>query len=204
MTTTPLSQAETLEYIKDVLPIVYSCIHEGHNQFDLRNSEYAHELTRATRSSMIRDYVVYRAKQELSGNPRIQFKEVQRMMLMVVGDKVALRFKKLTKKRKSVNILTKQVRKWREGQFIMEIPGIEAQRLTCIDVGYVNDAIGAGIDNVWAVALGDEPWFFNMTEDLAGVITPTLFSSPEELPEENPFTVKPAARKKPNDKQAGI
>jgi len=191
-----------IDYIRDVLPMVYACIHHGHNLFAERHNDHVIELTRTTRSNIIRDYMVNRAKELLGENNRVRFYEKNRMLLLIVGDKVALRFKKLLKKAyaipKSSNIPTGQVLDWRKG--ILSIPDLKCPSLKCIDVGYAENEIGSGIDKVWAVALGNKPWYFNMSEHL-GEIVPTLFTQ-EELPADSPFTIKPSVKPKDNGKQA--
>lgn len=191
-----------IAYIRDILPTVYECIHHGHNLFAERHNAHVLELTRTTRSNIIRDYMVNRAKELLSENAKVRFHERNRMLLLIIGDKVALRFKKLLKRRyavpKSSNILTNQVLDWRKGT--LSIPALNCPSLKCIDVGYAENSIGSGIDKVWAVALGEKPWYFNMAEHM-GEIVPTLFTK-EELPEDSPFVIKPHVKRKDNGKQA--
>jgi hypothetical protein len=191
-----------IEYIRDVLATVYECIHHGHNLFAERHNDHVIELTRTTRSNIIRDYMVNRAKELLGENAKVRFHEKNRMLLLIVGDKVALRFKKLLKRRsappKSSNIPTNQVLDWRKGT--LSIPALNCPSLKCIDVGYAENSIGSGIDKVWAVALGDKPWYFNMSEHM-GEIVPTLFTQ-EELPADSPFSIKPNVKPKDNGKQA--
>ena len=191
-----------IEYIRDILPMVYECIHHGHNLFAERHNDHVIELTRTTRSNIIRDYMVNRAKELLGENAKVRFHEKNRMLLLIVGDKVALRFKKLLKRRsappKSSNIPTNQVLDWRKGT--LSIPALNCPSLKCIDVGYAENSIGSGIEKVWAVALGDKPWYFNMSEHM-GEIVSTLFTQ-EELPADSPFVIKPNVKRKDNGKQA--
>jgi hypothetical protein len=205
------AQETVLEQLAEILPLVYQVIHQGHDKFSTRHNEHIHEWTKTTRSNVIRDYVVNQAEAQIGLNQRVRFVETMRMKLMVVDNKIALRFKKLTKSRKlpvfgkhdpvdSANIPTGQVSNWRGGTLML--PGIEAPLLTCIDVGYVNNAIGSGIDTVWAVARGDSPWYFNMTANY-GQFEATLFTTAEELPQDAPFFVRPGLLKpKGNEKQA--
>jgi hypothetical protein len=209
---TTAAQEAILEQLADILPIIYQAIHRGHDLFSSRHNDHILEWTKTTRSNVIRDYVVNEAELQLGGNLRVRVVETQRMKLLVVDDKCAFRFKKLTKRRKqpafgkhdpvdSANIPTGQVANWRNGA--LALPGIEARVLTCIDVGYVNNAIGSGIDTVWAVARGNSPWYFNMTANYEGQVEATLFTTADELPQDSPFFVNPGLLKpKGNEKQS--
>ncbi|WP_143069666.1 hypothetical protein [Hymenobacter actinosclerus] len=190
------------EQLKNVLPTVYQCIHFGHDQYSERHANHIVDWTKTTRANIIRDYVVNHIKEQLQGEHEVRFHTKNRMFLVIIGDKIGLRFKKLDKRLKSANIPTRQVRSWRNGTLI--IPELNIQELTCIDVGYVNDAVDAGIDKVWAVVRGKDPLVFNLTNDFSGVIMSDLFTE-TNLPVDSPFTIRADARpKKDNGNQANI
>jgi hypothetical protein len=209
----PDAKASILALLEDILPTVYESIHYGHDLFSKRHLEHIPEWTKTTRSNVIRDYVVNRADELMVSNPRVRFVDLRGMHLLVVDDKVAIRFKKLVRRKTypgfgkgtldTSNIPTRQVGHWKQGT--LGIPGLRVPLLTCIDVGYENDVIGTGIQTVWAVARGTEPWYFNMTADYSGQLTRNLFSSEEELPHDSPFVIKPGFGKSKNDEQqAGV
>lgn len=118
---------------------------------------------RAT-ANCIYSHMVALAEQRLTGRPGVVFKEIRGLKVWIIGDKTAIRFKKMDEDGRSRNYPTKQAKDYDRQ---MQLPGLPSPPLN-LTVGYLADPTGTEVLRVQvARPLG------KMIEWCAAIVPPT-------------------------------
>jgi hypothetical protein len=137
------------------------------------------KLRSTARAANVRDFMVDRAIKYFSQFDDVAIRELKKLWVFLINDKVCIRFKKLTDDLESRNQPTRQVYRWK-GQ--MALTGIDAP---CnLDVGYVLDEIEQCIKGIYAVCVKAKGfhWFADLTT--GSVVYDKTLDIFHDLPEE--------------------
>lgn len=108
---------------------------------DYRNeyASVAHIHSARSRSSIINDHIIYHARRIFEGEPGVEIKKWRGMFYLLFDGKVALRFKKLNRKKLASNIQTDQIRCFDRQQPFL--PGTH-EEITHTNAGYIPNTLG--------------------------------------------------------------
>jgi hypothetical protein len=98
-----------------------------------------------TSASMIHDYIQLHAREEFEKDKEVKVIEMDGTFVLLIANKIYIRFKKMGGDMKSSNVRTERVE-----SFYMQtlsLPGYE--QLTCLTAGYILDAMATFIRNIY-------------------------------------------------------
>ncbi|MDF2437775.1 MAG: hypothetical protein K0Q95_2151 [Bacteroidota bacterium] len=98
----------------------YEAIVEGFNDYITNDSAQAHIHDRTTKANLIRSYILARVKKIVADDPSLRMQTRKKMLVVVIGDRLKIRFKKLDENFKSTNIKTKQVTAFRNHSLVLD------------------------------------------------------------------------------------
>jgi len=114
---------------------IYDPIMEGFNDYLNNDSKNGHIHSKTVKSNLIASYVIDRLRKVVAENPNMRWSERKRMISIIIGDKIRCRFKKLDKNLKTSNVVTGQVKAFRNH----ELP-YDKKQVVCVDIGWkLND-----------------------------------------------------------------
>lgn len=186
---------------------LYNIIHTGFQDYLDENQEKFYKLNPIARAGILSSLVQHYAKQFALNDSNASWHVRRRMGVLVLFNKIIIRFKKLpTKSRhrnrfKSSNIATQQVKDFRNQQLPFGEAGMDCVRL---DGAFVLDSMGRAIDETILVCpAGDfTNWVLYPSDVTVDKSQPLIFNQDEEelLPV---LAIKPHLIRKANDKQTG-
>lgn len=135
----PQSRDEVAIIVESRKEKIVEAIQKGLRDYRTQYDEVVHIHSARTKSSIINDHIIYHARQIFEGEPGVEFKKSRGMFYLLLDGKVALRFKKLSRKKLASNIPTEQTRlfDWQQ-QFL---PGTH-EEITNTNAGYIPNALG--------------------------------------------------------------
>ena len=138
-----LSKEEAKELLKPYAQLFYNAIAGGFDDYKNNDSERGHIHDNCVKSNLVRSYVLNRIKQIVAQHQELKFREQNRMFVIIIADKVIIRFKKLNNLFHSDNIPTKQVKAFRNRSLTFQ--GVKA---LSIDAGWRVDDFYSEIEDV--------------------------------------------------------
>jgi hypothetical protein len=123
--------------------LFYDEIIGGFNDYKKYDLKRARIHDRTTKSNLVRSYVLERIKKLVAKTPTLKLLVQKRMVAILVEDKIIVRFKKLNRKFCSTNVLTEQVKLFRNRELLFQ--GIEALH---VDAGWRVNKFYSEIDDV--------------------------------------------------------
>lgn len=172
-----LTKKEVKEILNPYSELIYNEIQNGFQDYIDNDLVNAHIHNNCTKSNLISSYIIYRIRKLVFEKPELKLIEQQRMIILLVKDKVAIRFKKLDKDYKSLNIPTKQSRKFRNRSLNFKgtsaIPVDAGWRLNefYTEIEDISFVCPDGKNNLWRIPL----------EDISVIKTqPAIFPIPKE------------------------
>lgn len=142
-----LSQREQVK--TDLLPYaqrLYECISYGYSDYIEYDSPRGHIHNETVKANLIRSYIIHRVKQLLVEDSSIRLVENNKMLLLIIADRIAVRFKRLDEHLKSKNVKTKNVIDFRLHK--LEVEGTE---LISLDAGYRLNNLRSEIEEIYFV-----------------------------------------------------
>jgi hypothetical protein len=131
---------------------IYDSVTGGFNDYLVNDSKNGHIHNSTTKSNLIGSYVIKRLRNLVVENPEsMRWSERRRMMTIIINDKIRCRFKKLDKNLKTSNIMTGQVKAFKNH----ELP-IDKKPLICVDIGWKLDLFFTEILEVFLVCPENE------------------------------------------------
>ena len=130
---------------------IYDPIIEGFNDYLNNDSKNGHIHSKTVKSNLIASYIISRLRNVVAENPSMRWSERRRMISIIIGDKIRCRFKKLDKNLKTSNIVTGQVKAFRNH----ELP-YEKKQLVCVDIGWKLNDFYTEILEIYLVCSKDE------------------------------------------------
>lgn len=146
-----LTKEEAKELLEPYAQLFYNAITGGFEDYKINDSERGHIHDKCVKSNLIRSYVLNRIKQIVVEHPELKYREQNRMIAILIADKVIIRFKKLNNLFRSDNILTKQARAFRNRDITFQ--GVKALP---IDAGWRLDEFYSEIEDVHFVCPNGE------------------------------------------------
>jgi hypothetical protein len=134
---------------------LFECVTKGVADYDATvDPGVRATLSTRTQSSLINDRIAFRASALFSGAPGVRVLSRSGSTRVLIGDKYQIRFKKLSKNRRSSNVPTQAVM-----DFIYQMDrqlgqmsfGFQAIELTNLDVGYQWNVLRTEVAGVFAV-----------------------------------------------------
>lgn len=156
-----LSKEDAKQVLLPYGQLFYDAIVNGFEDYKINDLKNAHIHNNTTKSNLIRSYVIHRVKMLVIENPKLKLIEQKRMILVLVEDKVVVRFKKLSNDFRSQNIQTNQVTQFRKRtlnfQGVTALPIDAGWRLdefynSIEDISFV---CPNGKNNLWRIPLED-------------------------------------------------
>lgn len=138
-----LSKEEAKDVLKPFAQLFHDAIIGGFMDYKINDSERSHIHDNCVKSNLVRSYVLNRIKQLVINNPNLKLREQKRMFAVLVEDKIIVRFKKLNNSFVSNNILTKQIKEFRNR--CLTFQGVKALP---IDAGWRVDDFYSEIEDV--------------------------------------------------------
>lgn len=163
--------------------------------------ETRHRHSPRTAASICHDHIINGIKEEFEGEPGVRFQTKRNLFLMIIGEKVVLRFKKFNNKLLSRNINTNQTILFNyqhsESLVQLEFDGMPPHGL--LHVGYTVNDLGTALDGVYITYRygNNNIWVWNLRDVDQGTVV--------ELPVQEEFktTRKRKISAKRTDKNAG-
>lgn len=186
---------------------LYNIIHQGFEEYLDENQERFHKLNPISRAAVLNSLIQHHAKQFAFNDTNAQWQVKKRMGVLVLFNKIIIRFKKLPYKNryrnrfKSSNIPTKQVREFRNQELSFGDTGMDCVRL---DGGFMTNSLGRAIEETILICpAGDfTNWVLFPSDVTIDKSQPVIFNPEEEevLPV---LAIKPHLIRKSNDQQTG-
>ena len=106
-----------------------------------------------TRAGIVHDHIKQRVRERFGDDPLSYVLQVNKMLVVVIDQRLVIRFKMLQPDKTSSNIPTGQVRDFREQR---DIPELRNQleligELSNLEAGYILDRLGSEIVQTWLV-----------------------------------------------------
>lgn len=143
--------------------------------------------SKRTRASIIHDLMINEAIRYSDKTPSFKNFNLNNLVGFVADEKIALRLKKLDRKKLPKNIPTDQVQSFRSQR---SLPGISV--IHHLEIGYCLDNLERGIDAIYLVyprGLKNNFWSYQITESEAKPIIEDIFRNKSE--EVAPATIRP-------------
>jgi hypothetical protein len=180
-----ISKEEARELLIPFAQSFYEAITGGFQDYKTYDSGRGHIHNKTVKSNLVRSYVVDRLKKLVIENSNLRLIEKQRMLVVAIGDKLRVRFKKLDKKYRSQNVRTKQSLEFRNrtitfnGQQALPMDaGWRVDRLYN-EISDVHFVCPDGVGNLWRIPLTDlaaqkgQAVFFPVPEnEIIQIVTP--------------------------------
>jgi len=98
------------------------------------------------RANLISDWVCNTVRHEFARLRGVRIIEARGFPELIIKERYVIRFKKLDRKGRSRNILTKQQRDWFNGQ--LSFPGMSPEDVSRLVAGYILDLLGTEMERV--------------------------------------------------------
>lgn len=141
--------------------------------------------TPGTRAGIVHDYTVARAARLCSANPNARLEEIRQLYVLVLEQKIAIRFKKLDEELHSRNQPTQQVKDFRSQ---LQLDGIEAPHN--LEAGYVLDKLEKSIRDVHIVCPNGSGIFWDIELSDQTVTTKVADIFERRQPDEKPPEIR--------------
>lgn len=142
----PISSDEAKTVLDPHLPLLARSLHEGWNywvQYRDCGEPYAIPLDPSAVAMLVNRYIWHRIYHNFKDVPGVRFDTVRGQRILVIGDKLTIRFKKFDDRLRSRNIPTKQ-----QQAFDLQLPLIDVPPCPRLTFGYVLDPLQANIDRL--------------------------------------------------------
>lgn len=184
-----LTHSEAYSILESYLPFFHECIIGAWKDFCKWSPYSPHLITPRTRANIMHDFMTARARNKVNGTYGIRVHESGGLFLLIIEDKINIKFKKLNEDKRPSNIPTQQSLYFMEQ---MELPGIPFA--TNLVVGYELNKLQTDISAVSIICpLGiKNDWFFDIDGEIPSdeievieiPIPPTIPIIPFKLREE--------------------
>jgi hypothetical protein len=160
-----------LALITPYLEQIRQCIGLAWQDYNAECEGIRHKTTATTRAAIVRDNMVYHVKRLFSDIQGVDCFQRGQLFLLIIGNQVCIKFKKLGGNMKPRYIPTQQALSYMEQ---VEIPGIpQASRWVA---GYRLDELQTGIKNIlliYPMGAKSIPWYLELTPTINTIFTPS-------------------------------
>lgn len=139
-----ISESSALQIVEPHFPTLQGVILGAWE--DYKNYDPAHRRVHGTtcRANVVHDHMKHRARAAFGETPNAAVVEIQRLFLIVLEQKIAIRLKLLNIEKNSSNIPTAQNKAFLAQE---ELVGVEP---CChLEAGYILDSLGTDITEIW-------------------------------------------------------
>jgi hypothetical protein len=168
---------EVIKLVSPYLGQIAECIQSGHDCYfkGTPKSELV-DHSPTTKANLIYDKIVRKIKDTFGQTPGINLVYQKRMFVMIIANKVLIKFKKFKQGLRVGNVITKQFLKFQSQQQIEMFP-----RGVNLYAGYLPDPFGRKIDKIWLAcpSYNGNHWALQLNED---EYTKSIIELPLETP----------------------
>jgi hypothetical protein len=139
---TLIDRDEALATLKPFLPDLRACITRGWEQYHIQPVAQEGRASRRSRASLVHDLIVDGARRLFAGRPGVRIDEGRGFLVLVFGERVAVRFKKLNGAMRPSHIPTEQAQ-----SFVHQL-SLFGEDATNLIAGYQLDELGVTLEHI--------------------------------------------------------
>ena len=157
------------------LRLIGDCLREGVDRFNAER-EHAGPVSTRSRASLVHDYAAEAAERAFDGTDGVELVRDHGFLVIVVDQRVLIRFKKLTNRLETRGIRTHQAQLWDAQEPLPGMPPV-----THLVAGYVLGDLG-DLDRLVLVCAryGRRLWTIDLDDDAGGLADVVPLPGPEE------------------------
>lgn len=143
-----ISQYDSLsEAVENHLVRIGEIIDDSHTAYSDTHQHDRHKISRRSRASLIRDYIVFEVTHWVAGDPLLRIMTPHGRVIIQLNDKVFMQFKKMDMKKRVSNSKTEPARRITQ-QLPLDLEGMPPDPVY-IHAGYVLDHTESFIANIY-------------------------------------------------------